>query len=130
MKRRRTLGCGTGLGCGAPPSRMRSAGLGSTKDVHEMRALKHLQHANAALGNAMNARTCNDRVANAIEAYGAAVAADVQLASAGKKPLGDQLAIRAMSMLATCVSDRSLGPDERPKRRFELIQGGKTRGRR
>jgi len=120
--RRRSLGCG--CDSGGPVTR---TGLGSTRDVHQMRAHDHLRAANVALGLAMNAQSCNDRVANALEAYANAVAADVQLASAGEKPAGDQIGVRAMAALASCIADRPL---ERPRRKFELIQGGKTRGRR
>ena len=121
--RRRSLGCG--CDSGGPVTR---TGLGSTRDVHERRAHDHLRAANVALGLALNAQSCNDRVANALEAYANAVAADVQLASAGgEKPLGHEIKIQAMTALASCIADRPL---ERPRRRFELIQGGKTRGRR
>ena len=98
-------------------------GFGASTDVHMARANEHLYRAHQYLAQSLKAKNCEVRVQNAIEAFGQAVAADVNLASAGEKALGERVAVQAVVAIRSCVPTERV--QDAPRRKLQLIRGGR-----
>lgn len=98
-------------------------GLGSAPDVHARSANEHLRRANDHLAKALKADSCEARTQHAIEAFGQAIAAEVEGNHAGYPNLGQKISVQAVVAIRSCVpgTDRlKVG-----ERRFKVIRGGR-----
>jgi hypothetical protein len=105
--------------------RAKKSGFGSVPAEHRSRANMHLYKATTELEKAMNASSCMPRTNYAIEAFGHAIAADVELQGAGDAPLAERIALQAATIINSCIPREAAAPVG--KRRFRLIRGGLAR---
>lgn len=98
-------------------------GLGHPPDVHLKNANEHLYKADQHLRQALKADNCETRVQHAIEAFGQAVAAEVEGNAGGYPDLGQRISLQAVVAIRSCVP--GVNRIKVGERRFKLIRGGK-----